>query len=176
MSLRDSIVGSITLIAAAYFLLLVFVFYYAIPAVISPLRSVQGPLLARFSRLWYLKSVWNGDFEQANIALHKKHGPIVRIAPNEYSIDDAEAVKIIYSHGVGFIKAPWYFASGGPDPHTQGLFTDRDPKTHSQNRRKVAALYSMTNLTFMEPQVHECSSIFSGKILAVSKIANRPTY
>ena len=28
--------------------------------------------------------------------LHDKYGPIVRIAPNEYSIDDYEAAKVIY--------------------------------------------------------------------------------
>ena len=28
----------------------------------------------------------------------------MRIAPNEYSIDDADAIKIIYGHGTNFIK------------------------------------------------------------------------
>lgn len=31
-------------------------------------------------------------------------GPIVRIAPNYYSIDDMEAIKTIYGHGTEFIK------------------------------------------------------------------------
>jgi hypothetical protein len=31
-------------------------------------------------------------------------GPIVRIAPNEYSIDDPDAVKVIYGLGSQFIK------------------------------------------------------------------------
>lgn len=31
-------------------------------------------------------------------------GPIVRIAPNEYSIDDFDALKTIYGHGSSFIK------------------------------------------------------------------------
>ena len=31
-------------------------------------------------------------------------GAIVRIAPNEYSIDDPDAVKVIYGHGTNFVK------------------------------------------------------------------------
>lgn len=31
-------------------------------------------------------------------------GPVVRIAPNEYSIDDPAAAKIIYGSGRAFVK------------------------------------------------------------------------
>jgi hypothetical protein len=31
-------------------------------------------------------------------------GPIVRITPDTYSIDDPDSVRIIYGHGTGFIK------------------------------------------------------------------------
>jgi hypothetical protein len=40
----------------------------------DPLRTVPGPFLARFTRLWYLQKVWKGDFEKTNIELHQKHG------------------------------------------------------------------------------------------------------
>jgi hypothetical protein len=35
-------------------------------------------------------------------------GPVVRISPNEYSINDPEALRIIYGHGTHFIKVPFY--------------------------------------------------------------------
>jgi hypothetical protein len=73
-------------------------------ALATPLRDIPGPFAARFTRLWYLKNVWRGDFEKVNVRLHDRYGPIVRIAPNEYSIDDSEAIKIIYGHGTGFTK------------------------------------------------------------------------
>lgn len=62
----------------------------------SPLRDVQGPWLARFTRFWYAKSTYSRQGHKFNMDLHQKYGPIVRIAPNEYSIDDLEASKIIY--------------------------------------------------------------------------------
>jgi hypothetical protein len=60
---------------------------------------------------------------------------VVRIGPNEVSLDDPEAVKQIYGHATEFKKALWYYASGGIHPeHTVDLFTDTDEKNHSKNR------------------------------------------
>ncbi|KAG8628055.1 hypothetical protein KVT40_003928 [Elsinoe batatas] len=125
----------------------------------SPLRRVPGPFLARFTKLWYLRNVWSGRFEKTNIALHKELGPIVRIAPNQYSIDDLEAIRIIYGHGTAFVKNSWYYASGNPDDRVHDLFTDLNPKRHSELRRKVANLYSMTNLLHLEPFVETCTNL-----------------
>ncbi len=36
--------------------------------------------------------------------LHRKYGAIVRIAPEEYSVNDGEAVRVIYGLGNGFVK------------------------------------------------------------------------
>jgi hypothetical protein len=71
---------------------------------VDPLRDVPGPGLARFSRLWYLYKIYQGDFETTNIALHEKYGPVVRIAPNEYSVNDVDGAKVIYGHGNTFVK------------------------------------------------------------------------
>lgn len=70
----------------------------------SPLRDVQGPWLARFTRFWYARSTYSRQGHKINMDLHKKYGSIVRIAPNEYSIDDLEASKIIYRSRDPLIK------------------------------------------------------------------------
>jgi hypothetical protein len=81
------------------------------------------------------------------------------------SLDDPEAVKVIYGHATEFIKAPWYWANGGIHPETGiDLFTDRDEKRHSANRRKVANAYSMTALVEMEQFVDTCSDIFMTRL------------
>ena len=71
---------------------------------LDPLRSLPGPFLARFSRFWYFFELYKGSFEETNIELHKKYGPIVRIAPHEYSVDDVDAARTIYGHGNACIK------------------------------------------------------------------------
>jgi hypothetical protein len=78
--------------------------YFLIRFILDPLRDVPGPFLARFTRLWYFIELYKGRFEQTDIELHKRYGPIVRIAPGEYSIDDVEAMRTIYGHGTAFIK------------------------------------------------------------------------
>lgn len=43
-------------------------------AIFSPLRQLPGPFAARFSRLWYLKYVSQGNFHKVNIKLHQQYG------------------------------------------------------------------------------------------------------
>jgi hypothetical protein len=78
-------------------------------SIASPLRAIPGPFIARFSRLWYLSHVNKGHFEKDNIALHKKYGPIVRVAPDHYSIDEPTVIKQIYGIGTQFKKSDWYY-------------------------------------------------------------------
>lgn len=82
-------------IGLAFFLIstIVRILYYAYA---TPLRDIPGPWLAKFTRLWLLKSINSREYQKINIELHQKYGPIVRLAPNEYSIDDPEAAQIIY--------------------------------------------------------------------------------
>lgn len=49
--------------------------------------------------------------------------PLVRYGPNEYSVDDPSAARIIYGHGTHFTKSSWYAGWGVPGKPT--LFTDR---------------------------------------------------
>jgi hypothetical protein len=64
-----------TLVIAVVVLLLLFRLIHSVYSCLtSPLRSIPGPFLARFTKLWYLWRVYNGHFEQENIALHRKYG------------------------------------------------------------------------------------------------------
>ncbi|KAJ5414314.1 hypothetical protein N7509_000941 [Penicillium cosmopolitanum] len=118
-----------------------------------PLFCIPGPFLARFTRLWLFWEALISRFPFTNVKLHEKY------APNEYSIDDPASAKIIYGSGKGFIKSPWYEASGSPLSLVPGLFFERDPTLHAGIRRKVASGYTMTSLVQMETFVDDCSVI-----------------
>ncbi|KAH9215294.1 cytochrome P450 [Leptodontidium sp. 2 PMI_412] len=135
----------------------------------NPLRDVPGPLLARFSRLWILRAYNSRSYEKVNLNLHRTYGPIVRIAPNEYSIDDLDAAKIIYGHGGQFEKSPWYYASGGAKPSETNIFAERKSSVHADIRRKVAFTYSMTALIKMEQYVDNCSILFRKRLSEFSE-------
>jgi len=68
------------------------------------LRGIPGPLLARYTRLWKLHSVWKGDHHHTAIDLHKRHGTLVRIGPNHISVGDPNAIPVIYGLNKGFTK------------------------------------------------------------------------
>ncbi|GIZ48492.1 hypothetical protein CKM354_001155000 [Cercospora kikuchii] len=132
-------------------------------AIFDPLRTVPGPSLARFTRLWEVWQVCKGDFEKTNVELHRRYGPIVRLAPGRYSVCDQIASKIIYGPGSAFTKSNYYQPFG--DPHGGvNLFTESSPQIHSDARRKVASLYSMTALVSCEPHVDHMNSFLCSRL------------
>lgn len=63
-----------------------------------------------------------------------------------------------------FSKAPWCDAGTDPNEAVHNIFGDRDPKRHEQNRRKIAALYSMSNMLRYEPCLAECINVLVAKL------------
>ncbi|KAH6611813.1 pisatin demethylase [Boeremia exigua] len=138
--------------------LLVFVVVkYVYQILASPLRSVPGPALARFTRLWEIQAVRKHDISTLNIALHEKYGPIVRLAPNRYSINDGEAAKVILGHHGALDKSQFYHPFGQPDEYN--LFSEPSIAIHADTRRPLARLYSQTTLLSYEPFVDTCNTI-----------------
>jgi len=106
-------------------------------------------------------------------------GPIVRIAPEEVSIDDPEdSLRIIYGHGTKFVKVSnfdyqhvspsddtaqsrWYEASDAPGQHS--IFTDANLSRHAHERRMVANSFSMTSLMGMESFVDDCVRVLESR-------------
>lgn len=128
----------------------------------NPLRSVPGPLLARFTDLWYLYKVRQGKFQIENRRLHAEYGPIVRYGPNRYSFDHPDAIKAIYAPGAGLAKSAWYDSWAHPGQWT--LFTDRLEKRHAESKRAYQSAYSMTALVQYESYVDDCSDLFARRL------------
>jgi len=72
--------------------ILVYIAYYKL---VHPLARYPGPFWASLTNLWSLKLSVRGDWPHRMDALHRKYGPVVRIAPNEVAIDDPRAIKEI---------------------------------------------------------------------------------
>lgn len=139
---------------------------------LSPLRGISGPLAARFGKLWWFNRVRQGRFQHDEIALHRRYGPIVRLAPRHYSIDDPDAVRTIYGAGSKFRKGDWYYAWQPPGDDKYSLFSDRNIKRHADTRKRFQALYSMTSVVSYEPLADKCADIFAERLdetIAASK-------
>lgn len=77
------------------------------PAFLSPLSALPNAhWSSSISPLWILHKRYAHRENGALVAAHKRHGPYVRVAPNEVSVDDVEGIKQIYMGG--FDKPDWY--------------------------------------------------------------------
>ena len=90
-------------------------------------------------------------------------GPVVRLGPNKYDFNTAEAVKTIYSLTRVFAKSSYYDVFVDPKSK-HNLFTTRDPQEHSRLRRAQASLYSMTNIKSYESYVDAQTIVLDGKL------------
>ncbi|KAJ2897239.1 FAD linked oxidase domain containing protein [Zalerion maritima] len=117
---------------------------------LTPLRSIPGPFLAKISSLWLVSQCRRVRRSEAVIQQHRKYGDFVRIAPNHISIASPQALKEIYGHKTGFIKGPFYdaFLQGEPV-----LFNMRNQPAHQRRRKHFNPAFSPSNLKAFEPEV-----------------------
>lgn len=139
----------------------------AFAPLISPLRSIPGPFVARYTRLWFLFRVWRGRFDLDTIALHKKYGHVFRFGPYHYCFNDPEAIKIIYGKGTEFDKSSWYEAWNAPG--FKSMFTEPSVKAHGQLRRKFQATYTMSSMISYESFADHCIAILCQRLDEIAK-------
>jgi hypothetical protein len=56
--------------------------------------------------MWLTIHSFAGTWHDDAIRIHKRYGPVVRIAPNEISFVDGDALKRLYGHGKQCKKVP----------------------------------------------------------------------
>ncbi|KAF2022781.1 cytochrome P450 pisatin demethylase-like protein [Setomelanomma holmii] len=129
---------------------------------IHPLASIPGPFWASVSRIWYMYRVYVGDMHIVQRRLHERHGPVIRIAPNEVSTSNPSAIQKIYKHQAPLNKTDFYWPWGGGEISKQHkpLFVETDEKLHSNYRRVVSPVYTTTNVLKSESYINKVSELF----------------
>lgn len=124
--------------------------------------SIPGPFLARFSNLYRFFSVLFSSPHDDQTALHKKHGPVVRLGPDMVSLQGASFVPQIYGIGKGLIKSQYYgvFQNIVNGKRTASLVAMTDESDHARTKRVVAHAYSLSTLVEYEPLVDSTIRIF----------------
>lgn len=77
-------------------------------ALFGALSHIPGPFLAKFSSLWIILQCRFARRSESVLQQHRRHGNVVRIAPNNISFASRLALETIYGHKSGFIKGPFY--------------------------------------------------------------------
>lgn len=80
-------------------------------------------------------------------------GKFVRIAPNHISINDADALPLVYGHGNGTLKPEFYDAFVAQGVGVRGLFNTRDRAEHSRKRKIVSNVFAQKNVLSFEPHI-----------------------
>ncbi|KAK0636793.1 cytochrome P450 [Bombardia bombarda] len=128
----------------------------------SPLRKYPGPFFASFSRLWKVYSVAKGNTHLDHIELHRKYGPVVRIAPNEVSLSSPEAARALLSAGKRFFKTPFYGVF--PPPENPDIFTETREDVHAQKKRVSNVPYSMAAMQQLSPFINDTIELLARKM------------
>jgi hypothetical protein len=128
---------------------------------LHPLASVPGPLWASISRSWYMYRIHVGDMHDVQRHLHEQYGPIVRIAPNEVSTTELSAIPKIYRNQSPLKKTDFYSVWGGGTISEQlDTFAETDEKVHSNYRRIVNPVYTLSNVLKSESYINKVSALF----------------
>jgi Cytochrome P450 len=127
-------------------LVLIYLFFYYVvyPAIISPLSKIpSGHPIASFLPIWIWWKRRKGYESRSIFAAHQRHGPVVRLAPNEVSVVSLEGLRKIYIGG--FERTEWFLQFRNYDG-TPNLVTMLNAKEHATRRRIVSHIYSKSYL------------------------------
>ena len=143
-------------VVTAFFAFYIGSFVYSL--FFSPLAQIPGPLICRWTPLWTYYHSYVGDECTRIDDLHKRYGPVVRIAPNEVVIADGAALAPIYNEKGGFKKADCY-ANFDIEGHAT-IFSTRDAEYRSKRSKAVLPMFSMNNIRSEQQVIEDCVSRF----------------
>ncbi|KAF3058220.1 Isotrichodermin C-15 hydroxylase [Daldinia childiae] len=121
-----------------------------------PLSKIKGPPLWSASRLPFIYSLLRGTLIHDVENLHRKYGPVVRIAPDEVTFAQAEAYQDIFQSrpdNKPFLKDHiwWETQPGLPDTILSAI----NPEKHARIRRLLAPGFTPRALRDQEPILHQ---------------------
>ncbi|KAL5499108.1 hypothetical protein ACEPAH_1626 [Sanghuangporus vaninii] len=115
-------------------------------------NGVTGPILARFSDIWLGWVATRARRSEVVHALHKKYGPFVRLAPNQVSISDPDAIKVVYAHGNGPTKSDYYDVFVVVRAN---IFSTKSRVEHARKRKVISHAFSQQSILGFERYIRQ---------------------
>jgi cytochrome P450 len=133
---------------------------------LSPLAQYPGPKLWALSYLPSQLSLMGGHHHLKMLALHDRHGPVVRTGPTTLSFNTAQGFRDIYGFRPGvpqFPKDPKVYGSSlMPTRNAVGGFLDNE--AHSRQRRLLAHGFSDRAIRDLEPRLTVFIDLFISRL------------
>jgi cytochrome P450 len=119
-----------------------------------PLSSYPGPILWRAVRLPYVVRALQGQLVYDMLEMHKRYGPIVRVAPNELALAYEEVWEEVQG-GTYENETPKWEAYYRVQPRQTGFIMTAPREDHSQMRRALSYGFSDRGIRDMESRMVE---------------------
>ncbi|OAP64204.1 hypothetical protein AYL99_00176 [Fonsecaea erecta] len=130
-----------------------------------PLRHIPGPKWTVFSEIPYTKTILQGNAVWEINRLHKKYGPVVRVAPNQVAFLTTDSWKAIYGfrQGLkdGYEKDMHFFPP--PLSGERGLVMAL-AKDHGRQRRVFSHAFAENSLRQQEPILRKYSDLLMQRL------------
>ncbi|KAJ5128302.1 hypothetical protein N7448_002020 [Penicillium atrosanguineum] len=133
-----------------------------------PLARVPGPKIAACTSLWLAYHTYIGDECTVVFDLHRKYGPVLRVAPNDVDIAHGDAIEPIYLARGGFAKSPVY-SKFDIDGHAT-IFSTLTLPERADRAKSVAPLFSTASLRQSD---HVLSGVFDDFVARLRREATK---
>ncbi|KAI3139144.1 hypothetical protein CBS147326_2822 [Penicillium roqueforti] len=127
-----------------------------------PLSRLPGPKIAACTSLWLAYHTYIGDECTVVFDLHRKFGPVLRVAPNDVDIANGDAVDPIYLARGGFPKAPVY-SKFDIDGHST-IFSTLTLPERAARAKSVTPLFSTASLRQSEQVLSQVFDDFVSRL------------
>ncbi|KAF2019098.1 cytochrome P450 [Aaosphaeria arxii CBS 175.79] len=118
---------------------------------LNPLNKFPGPISARLSKFSHVYQNRKLKSHHELQKLHQKHGKFVRIGPNDISVTDPDAAKVISGTNSKCYKATWY----DNDAPLTSMHTSRSKAQHDARRKVWASAFSPATLKGYETRIQK---------------------
>ncbi|KAI1746395.1 cytochrome P450 [Xylaria scruposa] len=163
--LPSSLVSLDSIVNLIYGLIVSYVLWNVYTVITSPLYSVPGPFISRWTDLHVRLRLLNGSKAHYVHSLHEKYGSVIRLGPNVIDVSDPGGVREIHKARSGYLKDPNFYVGA----KVRSVFSALDPAFHAQRRRLLGPCFAEASLANLEPAVIERAR------LAISKMKQEMT-
>ncbi|KAI2643135.1 putative cytochrome P450 monooxygenase [Xylaria nigripes] len=167
--------GAVELARIGLLLCVVYALWRAIYNVfLHPLRKYPGPLSHCISVLPRTLSHVNGHLAFDVHELHKRYGPVVRVAPDELAFSSAQAWRDIYGHKkAGEVELPKYQGFYNVFTHVPLSIINSGREEHSMLRRQLAHGFSDRSMHQQEPIIGSYVNLLVTRLRTAVKQSRR---
>lgn len=130
---------------------------------LSPLAKFPGPKLAALTRWYeaYYDIALKGKFGFNIQDMHKKYGPIVRIAPDELHIQDSDFWDELYVKNPRADKPSWWASRFGNEG---AIFSTSNATVHRRRKGALNPMFSRRSILNFQPVIREKAELLCKQI------------